>query len=81
MPQSIKAVVEERHSDSDLRGDLGPDRPRRNGRDHRWRLEMPSERGSSEVRESKDVESSAENDRCVTVDCGAVPGDLGLIDS
>jgi hypothetical protein len=80
MSKSVVAVVEERERKEGLETHLDCQRPRRDSRNHRLRLHVPSGDRGCEVSETKEVQRAGENDGGQTVEARAVPGDLRLVD-
>lgn len=80
MPQSIDAVVEERHREEGLQSHLHSNGPSSDSRHHRLRLKMPSKRRRSEVCETEEVERAGESDARYPIETRAVPSDLRAVD-
>lgn len=81
MSNSIETVVRERERNKQLSRKLGGNGPSTKGGSDTGGLEMPSEEGGSEVRGAEDVEAAGEDAAGDSVERGADPGYLGLVDS
>lgn len=80
MSQAVDAVEKEWQSNSKLGRCLSPQWPCGDRRDYGLALEMPAQRGSSEVCNAEEVETAAENYAGDAVEAGGVPGDLWFVD-
>jgi hypothetical protein len=80
MAETVHAVVGEGEGEGALEEDLGKDGHGTHGSSHGGRLEMPSESGGDEISGGPEVEGAGEGDTSDTVQRGANPANLGLVD-
>lgn len=81
MAETVHAVVGERQGQGSLEGNLGGNGESTHGSDHRGRLQVPADGGREQVCGSPQVERTGHDDAGDTVQGGADPADLGLVDS
>lgn len=80
MAETVHAVVGERQGQSSLEGNLGRNRESTHGSDHGGRLQVPAEGGREQVCGGPQVEGTGHDDARDTVQRGADPAHLGLVD-
>lgn len=80
MSDTVEAVICGKPSERKLERELGNRAHRSNRGDHRCRVEVPAEQGRDEVAETEEVETAGQDRACDTVQRGANPGDLWLVD-
>ena len=79
--QAVEAVVGEREGGDKLGQDLKSSGPGSESSSKAARLEVPTKGRSDQVGETEGVESAVKSDAGDTVESGAVPGDLRLVDA
>lgn len=81
MAKAVHAVVGEREGQSSLESNLGGNRKSTHGGNHRGGLKVPANGGREQVCGSPQVKRAGHDNAGDTVQGGADPTDLGLIDS
>lgn len=81
MPQAVEGVVGERHRNGELGEDLECQRPGGEAGGEHGALEVPADSRRDQVEDAEDVEAAGEGNAGDTVEGGAVPGDLRLVDA
>ena len=80
VPHAVERVEEHGEREEALQRHLGSRGPRRDGRNHRGGLKVPSGVGRGQVCETEEVQRARERDARDAVERGRVPGDLRAVD-
>lgn len=80
MSNTVEAVICGEPSQRELERELGNRAHRSHRCDHRCCVEVPAEQGRDEVAEAEEIETAGQDRACDTVQGGADPGDLRLVD-
>lgn len=81
MPEAVERVVGERQRNRSLRKNLERQRPGGEAGGNDGTLEVPADGRRDQVCGAEDVKGSREGNASDTVEGGAIPGDLGLVDA
>ncbi|OSS46828.1 hypothetical protein B5807_09059 [Epicoccum nigrum] len=80
VPHAVERVEEHGEREEALQRHFGSRGPRRDGRDHRGGLKVPSGVGCGEVCETEEVQRAGQRNASDAVERGRVPGDLRAVD-